>query len=527
MSETVKLTIDGREVEVPKGTNILEAAKKLGDEISHFCYHPGLSIAASCRQCLVEIGGNPKLQPSCQMTVTEGMKVSTSNERVVTARRQMLEFTLVNHPVDCPICDKAGECLLQRHYFDWDRKASRVDLEKVHKPKKVDLGPTIVLDAERCILCSRCIRVCDEVAGSHQLEFINRGDHEELTTAPGQALDNPYSVNTVDVCPVGALTAKDFRFAMRAWELYSTPSVCNGCSTGCNIEIHHNAGEMYRLVPRPNPDVNKHWMCDEGRLTYKPAQKNRLVGAAIDGLPASPEKAIAAAALKLQPLLDADRGAIGVVFSALHSNEDNWVLGRLAHEFLGLQRAYIAAKAPVPERADNILRDADVNPNLKGARAVAGAFGTSGQGDLVALAADLRSGKLRGLIVLGDVELPQEVVDAAGRLAALVVVTTHQGALERAAHVALPAAVWAEAHGTITNRDGRVQRMRAAFDPAGKAMPAWELLAKLARKLGATMEYPYPRAIFKEMVEKVTAFAGAEWGREAQLVQLRFANSRG
>jgi NADH-quinone oxidoreductase subunit G len=530
MSDTVTLTIDGKDVTVPKGTNVLEAARQLGNEISHFCYHPGLSIAASCRQCLVEIAGQGKLQPSCQVVATDGMKVSTNNDRVLWARRQMLEFTLVNHPVDCPICDKAGECLLQRHYFDWDNKESRVDMDKVHKPKKKDLGPTIVLDAERCILCSRCIRTCDEVAGVHQLEFIHRGDHEELTCAPGQVLDNPYSLNTVDVCPVGALTSKDFRFAMRAWELYTTPSVCNGCATGCNVEVHHNAGRIYRLVPRVNLEVNKYWMCDEGRVTYKAVHEARLAVPTVDGLPSSLEKAVSAAAAKLQSVLDADRGAVGVVFSANASNEDNFVLGRLAGEFLGLSRAYIAGRAPVPERADEILRDADVNANTAGARAIAAKFFSAGQGDLVALASDLAAGKLRGLIVLGaDTTLPEAALAAAAKLEALVVVTTHTSTLEQKAHAALAAADWPEVNATITNRDGRVQRLRQAFEPAGKAQAGWELLARLARKLGATLEYPYPRAIFNEMTQQVPAFAGAagSWGKEAQLVQLRFANSRG
>jgi NADH-quinone oxidoreductase subunit G len=524
---TVTLTIDGHEVTVPKGTNLLEAARGQGTEICHFCYHPGLSIAASCRQCLVEIAGQPKLQPSCQFQCADGMKVQTGSPRVLEVRRQMLEFTLVNHPVDCPICDKAGECLLQKHYFEWDAKASRIDMDKVHKPKKVDLGPTIVLDAERCILCSRCIRVCDEVAGVHQLEFVQRGDHSELTVAEGQLLDNPYSLNTVDVCPVGALTSKDFRFAMRAWELYTTPSVCNGCATGCNVEVHHNEGKIHRLVPRAS-EVNQHWMCDEGRVTYKAVHEGRLVTPTIDGLPAAGDKAVAAAAARLQPLLDGDRGSVGVVFSAQFANEDNWVLGRLGHEFLGLGRAYIAGKAPVPERADKILRDADINPNTRGARAIAGSFGTAGQGDLVALAADLAGGRLRGLIVLGgDLELPADAIAAARKLDALVVISSHTGDLESAAHVALPAASWPEVNASITNRDGKVQRLRQAFAPGGKAIPAWEIIVRLARKLGATMEYPYPRAIFTELVEKVPAFAGAEWGKEAQLVQLRFANSRG
>jgi NADH-quinone oxidoreductase subunit G len=204
---TVTLTIDGQSVTVAKGTNVLEAARTLGIDISAFCYHPGLPIVAQCRQCLVSVEKSPKLQPSCQQVCADGMVVHTADPQSTLARQQQLEFTLLNHPVDCPICDKAGECTLQKLYFDHDNADSRVDVPKVHKAKAVDLGPTIVLDPERCILCSRCIRVCDEVSGEHQLEFAFRGDHEVLTTAPGAQLDNPYSLNTVDVCPVGALTS--------------------------------------------------------------------------------------------------------------------------------------------------------------------------------------------------------------------------------------------------------------------------------------------------------------------------------
>src|SRR5687768_1353208 len=186
MAENVNLKIDGVAVSVAKGTNVLEAARTVGIHISYFCYHPGLSSPAVCRQCLVDVKGQPKLAPSCYTPVAENMEVFTATEKVLLARQQMLEFTLVNHPVDCPICDKAGECTLQKLYFEWDASASRVTLDKVHKPKKVDLGPTIVLDQERCILCTRCIRVCDEVAGTHQLEMAHRGDREILTTAPGE-----------------------------------------------------------------------------------------------------------------------------------------------------------------------------------------------------------------------------------------------------------------------------------------------------------------------------------------------------
>jgi len=519
-TETVTITIDDKPYVVPKGANVLDSALKAGFEISYFCYHPGLSVAACCRQCLVEVVGNPKLQPSCQLVATDGLKIVSSSPRVLTARQQMLEFTLVNHPVDCPICDKAGECQLQQMYFDWDAKPSRNVLTKVHKPKRVDLGPTIVLDQERCILCTRCIRVCDEIAGQHQLEMANRGDREVLTTAPGQLLDNPYSLNTVDVCPVGALTSKDFRFAMRAWELYTTPSVCNGCATGCNIEIHHRDAKTYRLVPRENPEVNKHWMCDEGRLTYKDSHKDRLVSPLVDGLPSSWEKALSAAAERISAAIDIDRKAVGVVLSAGHTNEDNYLLAKLAQRHLGLDRVYWMGKPPAPARADKILRDADVNPNTAGVKAMTA-------GDQAALERDLASGALKALVVLGSDALTAAAMERAAGLAALVTISAHERGLALGAHVALACADWPEIHGTITNRQGKVQRLRAAYAPPGQALPAWEVIARLARKLGAALEVTAPRQVFAEMVGAVPAFAAAEWGAEAQTIQLRFAGSRG
>jgi NADH-quinone oxidoreductase subunit G len=524
MADLVKITIDDRTLEVPKGANVLDSALKAGIDISYFCYHPGLSVAACCRQCLVEVAGNPKLQPSCQMTATDGLKMVSSSERVLTARQQMLEFTLVNHPVDCPICDKAGECSLQKMYFEWDAKPSRQVLTKIHKPKRVDLGPTIVLDQERCILCTRCIRVCDEVAGQHQLEMAHRGDREVLTTAPGKVLDNPYSLNTVDVCPVGALTAKDFRFTMRAWELYSTSSVCTGCATGCNIEIHHKDNRIYRLVPRENQDVNKFWMCDEGRMTYKDVHEGRLIAPLVDGLPSSWDKALNAAVTRLQGVLDGDRKAFGVVLAAGHGNEENYLLARLAREFLGVERVYAVGKAPVPARADKILRDADVNPNSAGVVAIGGPKLLG----MAALEKDLVAGALRGLIVLGsDAPLAEAALAKAEALDALVVVAAHERGLAARAHVALACAAWPEAHGTMTNRQGRVQRLRAAYPVPGQALPAWEVIVRLARKLGATFEYAHPKTVFAEMKQAVPAFASAQWGGEEQTVQLRFAASRG
>jgi len=528
MSENVTLTIDGRSVTVPKGTNVLEAARTLGIDISAFCYHPGLSIAACCRQCLVSIEKQPKLQPSCQQAAADGMVVRTTDPQSMLARQQMLEFTLVNHPIDCPICDKAGECTLQKLYFEHDNQDSRVDTPKVRKAKAVDLGPTIVLDQERCILCTRCIRVCDEVAGVHQLEMANRGDHQVLDTAPGEELDNPYSLNTVDVCPVGALTAKDFRFTMRAWELDMTPSVCNGCATGCNMEIHHKDERAWRLVPRHNPDVNKYWMCDEGRFTYHELREDRLAASTVDGLPAPWQRALSTAAQKLAPLLE-QPAQVAVVLSADESNEANFALAKLAAGWK-VTNVFVSARAPVPERADEILRDADVNANTAGVRAIVTAvFGGEGAARSVAeLETAINTGAIHGLVVLGNqLALGDSAAARVREMDAVVTMAWRELTPARAANVALPIAAWAETQGSITNRQGRVQRMHAAFPAPGQAVPGWEAVVRLAQATGVKLSWTHAREVFKDMVAAVPAFFGAQWGREARPIQLRFAYSRG
>jgi NADH-quinone oxidoreductase subunit G len=518
------------QVTVKKGTNVLEAARTLGIDISAFCYHPGLPIVAQCRQCLVSVEKNPKLQPSCQQVCGDGMVVHTTDRQSVLARKQQLEFTLLNHPIDCPICDKAGECTLQKLYFEHDNDDSRVDVPKVQKAKVVDLGPTIVLDQERCILCSRCIRTCDVVAGQHQLEFAHRSDHEVLTTAPGEALDNPYSLNTVDVCPVGALTAKDFRFTMRAWELEATPSVCNGCATGCNIEIHHKHGRAWRLVPRHNPDVNDYWMCDEGRFTYHELREQRLAAPLIDGLPASWDRAIDVAAEVIAPIASVAPAAVGIVLSAEHSNEDNFALARFA-KACGISSVYVTGKPAVPGRADGRLRVADVNPNSAGVKQIAQGLG------LAARPLDALAPEVRALVVLGN----QLGGLDEGRLREVdvVAISTHERGPATRAVVALAAAAWAETAGTVTNskveRDGtvkhRVQRMHAAFPPPGLALPAWEVIVRLAQATSvgesSQLNYAHVRDVFKDMTQAVAGWNELTWAREARPLALRFAGSRG
>ncbi len=522
--EQVTLTIDGASVTVAKGTNVLEAARTLGIDIPAFCYHPGLPIVAQCRQCLVAVEKNPKLQPSCQQVCGEGMVVQTTDKQSTLARQQQLEFTLVNHPIDCPICDKAGECTLQKLYFEADNADSRVDTPKVEKDKAVDIGPHIVLDQERCILCSRCIRVCDVVAGEHQLDFAFRGDHETLTTAPGAQLDNPYSLNTVDVCPVGALTSKDFRFTMRAWELEATPSVCNGCATGCNIEIHHKQGRAWRLVPRHNPDVNAYWMCDEGRFTYHDIREKRLAAPIVDGLPAGWDRALRMASDRIKSALS-DTSTVGVVLSAVCTNEDNFALAKLAQAW-GVKHFFVAGRAAVPGRADGRLRVADINPNTNGVRALAEALklplkSTTEPGD-----AHFGAG-LRMLVTLGDV-LPGYVYDPSRtNPLEIVAISAHERGHVGHARVAFPACDWAELAGTITNVNGHVQRLHAAFAAPGHAIPGWEVIVRLGAVTNVKMSWTHAREVFKDMCAAVPAWNALTWAREARPLALRFAGSRG
>ncbi len=486
--ETVSLTIDGQAVTVAKGTNVLEAAAVMGEDICHFCYHPGLSIAASCRQCLVEIEKMGKLQPSCQVTVAEGMVVHTKSPQVLKARREMLEFTLKNHPIDCPICDKAGECKLQRHYMDHDHALTRVDVAKIRKAKHKDIGREIVLDAERCILCSRCVRFCEEIPGTGELTMTYRGDHEEIDIAsPGHRLDNAYSVNTVDICPVGALTHKDFRFSIRAWELRATPTTCPGCATGCAAELHSKHEQAHRLVPRHDPAVNGHWMCDEGRLTYHdldPAQ--RVHHAEVDGKRTSLPDAVA---LVAERLLGAKK--LAVVFSASATNEANDALRQLAEALAeplrsakggartGIEATRYVLGHPRGE-GDAILRDADKNPNTIGALAAAGDVDKHE----AELALELAGRAYDAVLLLDDSGELSQVALAGLRGITSVCLASRRTPLASACSIVLPAASWAEILGTYTNRQGLLRVVRPAWRPEHDRKHRADLLRDLMLAMG-------------------------------------------
>src|SRR6266568_5185712 len=412
--------IDGVWHQFPKGTRVIEACEQAGSYVPRYCYHKKLSSPGNCRMCLIEMG-LPKLGPdrrpdlgadgkpvinwmprpqiSCAQDVADGMGVRTNSPLVKECQRGVMEFLLINHPLDCPICDQAGECRLQEFSVDYGDSKSRFLENKVKKPKNVQIGPRVTLDDERCILCSRCIRFCQEIAHDDVLGFVDRGSHTELTAHPGKRLENNYSLNTVDICPVGALTSTDFRFKMRVWFLKETKSICTSCATGCNTIIGTREDVIYRQTPRENDHVNSCWMCDYGRLNFKYLEaENRLLDPQIRSegnlIAVDWPTAIAEAALQLKQFAGHE---IAIIASGRMTNEELWLTSQLAKS-LGVQWIDI-----VPRRGpgDDILLSEDRNPNTNGARLILGSTSEPGA-KLPAIAKGVKSGEIRVLLVLGE-----------------------------------------------------------------------------------------------------------------------------
>ena len=517
--------LDGQEVEFEPGDSIIRAAWRAGIEIPHYCWHPGLSVAANCRMCLVEIRGGrtmalpilewdkkkkeyveatkPKLQPACQLAAAEDMVVSSTNDEVKTAQASVQEFLLLNHPVDCPICDQAGECKLQDYYYEHQGTLKRKLTEPVHKPKGVRFGPTIVYDAERCIMCTRCIRVCDEVAKDHVLDMRERGNKNEIILAPGRELDHKYTLMTEHVCPVGALTSSDFRFKARVWFLKSREGVCTGCATGCNTHVDYDPryGKVYRLRPRDNPDVNQFWMCDDGMMTYTRQATDRVLtptsGRGDERLPIGEREAIALAAEKLQGV---ESSKLAVVLSAQHTTEDNLALAKLASA-LGAGRLYLAALGGW--EGDDILRSNDNNPNRAGAAQVVGGSAPDGVGKLLE---EVQSGEVQGVLALGwaSAERLEELAPLLS-LDAVVSLTSHVGPLPAAAEVVIPVADTFEVDGSFVNAKGMAQSFRAVLSAPADVEPAWKTIAGLAKALGKDLGFTDLEGLRKGLVDAAEA----------------------
>jgi len=509
----VTATIDGREVVVKPGTTVIEAAKSVGIEIPYYCYHKRLSIAANCRMCLVEMSNAPmgKLMPGCQMPMAEGITVKTETPRVKDQQRAVLEFLLLNHPVDCAICDQAGECKLQDYYMAYDQKPSRLDVPKVQKSKRVKLGPLVTLDEERCILCTRCVRFMREVAKEPQLGVSQRGSRSYITTFPGKPLDSRYAGNTVDICPVGALTNSDFRFRGRVWFMSSARSVCTGCARGCSTHLDYLKDTTYRYRPRENDAINGEWMCDDGRLSYKYLNQGRVLvprhgrGAAGRDVPAPTAHQEAAAALKAR----AGEGTLAALFSPVASLEDLLVAALVATEGLGLAEVYVGGRPDGWE--DAFLKRADENPNRKGLELVAQAFNLLVRpfGDLVKA---VESGRVKAVWAVGAEVPDAAAAPAFGRLDALVCQSYGQGPLAAEATILLPASPHAESDGTFVNFEGKAQRFELAYWPRGDSRPHWALAAELGKALGLAWRFTTARDVWNELGPRVAgALPGFVW----------------
>ena len=509
--DPVKITIDGKEVVTSKGKTVIQAAAEVGVAIPHYCYHPKLSIAGNCRMCLIEIEKMPKLQIACNTQVAEGMGVFTQSPKVLAVRKAMLEFLLINHPVDCPICDQAGECWLQDYYMQHDREESRFEVGKVHDRKRTIFGPNVVFDGERCIKCTRCVRFCQEITKTDELTVVNRSDHSTIDLFPGATLDNPLSANVVDICPVGALTDRDFRFKVRVWYLQKTSSICPGCSTGCNISVETYQNRIARFKPRVNEAVNSHWLCDEGRYCFHDLTAGeRLTRPMIrqeGGLvPTSWNVA-------LQTVFAGLRSArpLAGILSGRNTNEEAFLFAKLI-KMIGIEAAlevfYQERKLTAVQK---LLVSPDRSPNFRGARDM----GVANDG-FDALLAKIINGHYTAAYVIGEdlvasAAQPEKVRAALEKMSFLVVQDTRLTATAELAHVILPATHFGEKEGTYTNRQGRIQKLNAAVIAPEGVMQDSDIFIRLLDLAGARNGFQTAGDVFAAVAREIPAYGGLNY----------------
>ena len=538
--ETMTVKVDGREVEVPKltqdwqgnmaPTTVLQACKLAGIEIPHYCYHPKLPVAGNCRMCLVHVGmpgrpgpdgksptnedGSLKIDPmvlpyerqtpkgviGCATNLVPGMEIYANSPETKQMREAVLESQLINHPLDCPICDQAGECKLQEYSSEHGQSESSFAEYKVHKPKKVDLGPRIMLDAERCVLCTRCIRFSRDIADDEALGIVNRGSYNTISTFLDTSFDNNYTLNTVDICPVGALTSKDFRFQMRVWFLKETKSLCTGCGTGCNTVIGSRENRMYRYEPRENNAVNGPWMCDSGRLNYKwIGREDRL--SEVTGA-SGWATAITEISGKLK---EAQPGSVAIVGGARQTNEELYLLKKLANKLEA-----ITDSAPRSGQGDKLLSCPDKNSNSTGSRLIGIANEELGS-RFAEIAQGIEDGTITSLIVFGDDVTKHGINEALlDKLDLLVVSDILPNTTTSKAHYLLPGCAHTEKRGTFTNIKGQVQKFMKALDAPGDARPEWEFLHELVENTTGQNGFSTIEGLFNQMTGEVEAYKDKE-----------------
>lgn len=480
-----RIKINGKEVDAPPGEKLLKVCLDNGFFVPHYCWHPGLSPAGNCRMCLVKVSTSRKLEVSCMITPTEGLEVWTDVPEVHAARKAMLEYLLINHPLDCPVCDKAGECLLQDYTYAYRGGLSRFAEDKNIRPTK-DLGPGIRIWGNRCISCTRCVRFCEEVAGTGELCMVQRGDRSVVDVFPGIPIENPLSLNVVDLCPVGALNDKEFLYEARVWFTREVEGICASCSRGCNLKITVLDNEIKRLVPRENAAVNRWWMCDEGRRNFRFVSGPRRLR---DGRGSAREIVAAARG-----------GRLAAVVSAGQTVEEMFLFRKLV-DALGAGPVGVLARTGGDRRVfrDGFAIEADRTPNRSYAERLFGS--EAAEKGVPAVAEALRTGAASGLLVLNalpDAPIPPELVETARKAAFVAVSDIQRGPLEEIARVVIPSACWAEREGTFINADGRIQRTRKAVDPPPRARPAIEWIQEALSLAGAGKGALSAEGVFRE-----------------------------
>ncbi|MCB1061405.1 MAG: molybdopterin-dependent oxidoreductase [Verrucomicrobiae bacterium] len=527
--EMVDIQIDGKWHKVPKGTRMIEACRQAGVEVPHYCYHPKLTSPGNCRMCLVEMGmparprpGEDPPQPdedghlpiswmprpviACANTVAPNMGIRTESDLTHACRQGVMELLLINHPLDCPICDQAGECSLQEFSVEHGNGGSRFREQKVKKPKNVDIGPRIRLDDERCIMCSRCIRFTDEIADDPVLGFTDRGSHTTLTVHPGQQLANNYSLNTVDICPVGALTSNDFRFQMRVWFLKETESLCTSCGRGCNVTIGSREDKVFRMTPRENNDVNSAWMCDQGRLNFHYLASDLRLTDPLIRVDGKHEAATWAEAIRVssEALGRCQPNEIALIASGRMTNEELFMARRLA----SVMKTEFVDIVPRNGEADDYLVAADKNPNTTGAKLILG-IDEPGKA-LEEIRKGIAQGRIKALVVLQEnlIDDAGFTAEELGKLDFVLHTYPLANPTADAADVVLPGAAFSEKRGSMINVTGRLQRLNRATDGPGQTLETWEIVRDLIQALGGGNGIYLVEDVFKQLAAEVSEFEG-------------------
>jgi NADH-quinone oxidoreductase subunit G len=538
-----KFTLDGKVITFTQGQTIIQAATDQGIDIPHFCWHPSLSVSGNCRMCLVEVEKMPKLVIACSTLAAEGMVVHSLNQKSIEARNAVMEFLLINHPLDCPICDEAGECKLQDYAYQHSSGESRFVEEKNSKDKRIKLGPSVIFDSERCIACSRCIRFCDEISKTSELTFVKRGDRVSIETFPGMQLDNQYSLNVTDICPVGALTNKDFRFKSRVWDMSHTKSICSGCANGCNINLWVRQNEILRITPRHNSSVNDYWMCDFGRLeTFKYINANDRVNGPLlkrNGILTKVGWDEAYANI-ISELKSFNKDEIAIISSASITCEDGFVLSKFARSILGIKNIdYI--RNVIPNSGDTLLIKDDKSTNAAGLELIGLKHSKEGLG-FEKILKSIDDGKIKVLFLIEEdlIRYNKNYESILTKLDLLIVHASNFNQTTNLSHIILPASTYAEKNGTWINFSGRIQRIRPAittleidrsldglsqsrldkfgteFDNWGKqkkidARPTWKILVGLLNVMGGKIKFSNSEDVFSEIAKTIPIFANLDY----------------